>query len=286
VSLRINQNVMAANAHRNLASTSGRLGKSLEKLSSGFRINRAGDDAAGLVISETLRAQIGGLKQATRNSQDAISVVQTAEGALGEVHSMLQRIRDLAVQAGNTGANGGPSGDSVAAIQQEVAELVDAIQTISDTTAFNGTALLDGSATSLTFQVGANADETLTVALTDMGTDALGASTTASIASLASANALTSASTADVLAIVDAAIADVSTFRGTLGAAQNRLEHQITNLQVTQENLTASESRIRDVDMAAEMAEFTRNQILSQAGTAMLAQANQAPQQVLSLLQG
>jgi flagellin len=284
--MRINTNVMAANGHRNLSATNARLGKSLEKLSSGFRINRAGDDAAGLVISENLRAQIGGLKQATRNSQDAISVVQTAEGALGEVHSMLQRIRDLAVQAGNLGANGGQAGDSVAAIQAEVDELVAAIDDIASATKFNGTALLDGSATSLTFQVGANGGETLSVSLSDMTTDVLGSSTTDSVASLTSGNALTAATTSDVLDIVDAAIADVSTFRGTLGAAQNRLEHTINNLQVAQENLTASESRIRDVDMAAEMAEFTRNQILSQAGTAMLAQANSVPQGVLSLLQG
>jgi flagellin len=279
--MRINTNTMAMNGHRNLTATQGRLGKSLEKLSSGYRINRAGDDAAGLVISETLRSQIGGLKTATRNAQDAISVVQTAEGALTEVHSMLQRIRDLAVQAGNTGANGGSSGESVAAIQAEVDQLVDSIESIADQTTFNGTELLRGGGT-LTFQVGANGGETLDVARVDMQTAALGS--TGTIASLKGANALTSASTTDVLTIVDEAIGEVSSFRGDLGAAQNRLEHTVNNLQVATENLSASESRIRDVDMAAEMAQFTRNQILSQAGTAMLAQANSVPQGVLSLL--
>ena len=281
--MRINTNPMAMNGHRNLTNTQNQLGKSLEKLSSGFRINRAGDDAAGLVISENLRAQIGGLKVATRNAQDGISVVQTAEGALTEVHSMLQRIRDLAVQAGNTGANGGQAGDSVAAIQEEVDQLVSAIDDIADQTQFNGTNLLNGTS-SLTFQIGANGGETLTLTLSDMNAAALGS--TGSVASLSAANALTSSSTTDVLTIVDEAIAAVSTFRGELGATQNRLEHQINNLQVATENLAASESRIRDVDMAAEMTNFTRNQILSQAGTAMLAQANSVPQGVLSLLQG
>ena len=284
--LRINQNVMALNAHRNLGVTEGRLGKSLEKLSSGFRINRAADDAAGLVISEALRSQVGGLRVAIRNAQDGVSVVQTAEGALTEVHSMLQRIRDLAVQASNSGANGGATGTSVAAIQAEVDQLVDGIDQIANTTKFNGTNLLDGSTASIAFQVGANAGETLTVTLSDMNAAALGDGTN-SVADLKTAGALvfttgTNASTS--IAVVDAAIADVSTFRGKLGANQNRLEHAINNLSVAQENLAASESRIRDTDMAEEMAKFTRSQILQQAGTAMLAQANQVPQSVLSLL--
>jgi flagellin len=284
--VRINTNTMAMNGHRNLTATQGRLGKSLEKLSSGYRINRAGDDAAGLVISETLRSQIGGLKTATRNAQDAVSVVQTAEGALTEVHSMLQRIRDLTVQAGNTGANGGSSGESVAAIQAEVDQLVEAIDDIATQTAFNGTDLLQGGS-SLTFQVGANGGETLTLSLATMTADALGSSSSDNLTSLKStgANALTTgADVSDVLDVIDDAIGQVSEFRGELGATQNRLEHTINNLQVSTENLSASESRIRDVDMAAEMAQFTRNQILSQAGTAMLAQANSVPQGVLSLL--
>ena len=174
--MRINQNIASMNANRNLSQTSNRLGKSLEKLSSGFRINRAGDDAAGLVISENLRSQVGGLKVATRNAQDGISVVQTAEGALTEVHSMLQRARDLAVQASNTGANGGHTGSSVAAAQAELDELVGAIEQIADTTKFNGTSLMN-STNSLTFQVGANGGETVAITLADMQTAALGIDT-------------------------------------------------------------------------------------------------------------
>ncbi len=279
--MRINQNIMSYNANRNLSQTQGNLGKSLEKLSSGFRINRAGDDAAGLVISENLRAQVGGMKTAIRNAQDGVSVVQTAEGALTEVHSMLQRMRDLAVQASNSGANGGSGGSSVAAAQAEVDQLVAAVEQIADTTKFNGTSLLDNTNT-LTFQVGANGGETISIALSDMQTAALGIDTLSAAASFSSGAG--AASTA--IGTIDAAISSVSAFRGRLGATQNRLEHTVSNLQVATENLSASESRIRDADMAAEMTEFTRNQILSQAGTAMLAQANSVPQGVLSLLQG
>ena len=273
---------MAMNAHRNLSGTQNSLGKSLEKLSSGFRINRAGDDAAGLVISENLRSQVGGLKVATRNAQDGISVVQTAEGALTEVHSMLQRARDLAVQASNTGANGGHTGSSVAAAQAELDELVGAIEQIADTTKFNGTSLMN-STNSLTFQVGANGGETVAITLADMQTAALGIDTLVSGQAGDFDSGAGAASAA--IATIDAAISTVSSFRGTLGATQNRLEHTINNLQVATENLSASESRIRDVDMAQEMTNFTRNQILSQAGTAMLSQANAVPQGVLSLLQ-
>ena len=284
--MRINQNIMSYNAHRNLSQTQGNLGKSLEKLSSGFRINRAGDDAAGLVISETLRSQVGGMKTAIRNAQDGVSVMQTAEGALTEVHSMLQRVRDLAVQSSNTGANGGNSGASVAAAQAEVDQLVSAIDDIANNTKFNGTALLNGTST-LTFQVGANGGETIAITLSDMNAAALGdgTDTLAAIASAGTADFPTNGGSA-AIAIIDGAISQVSAFRGRLGATQNRLEHTINNLQVATENLSASESRIRDADMAAEMTEFTRNQILSQAGTAMLAQANSVPQGVLSLLQG
>ena len=272
--MRINQNTMAMKAHRNLSGTQNSLGKSLEKLSSGFRINRAGDDAAGLVISETLRSQVSGIKTAVRNAQDGVSVVQTAEGALTEVHSMLQRMRDLAVQASNTGANGGLGGASVAAAQAEFTELRDAIQQVASTTEFNGTSLMSGASANLTFQVGANGGETLTLATADM-----------TITSGLTINALDlTADASGAIAGIDSAIAEVSTYRGTLGATQNRLEHTINNLQVSAENLSASESRIRDVDMAQEMTNFTRNQILSQAGTAMLSQANAVPQGVLSLL--
>src|SRR4051812_15555316 len=271
--LRINQNIAAQNAYRNLSVTDSQMSKSLEKLSSGFRINRAADDAAGLSISEGLRSQVGGLKVAVRNAQDGISVVQTAEGALNEVHSMLQRMRDLAVQAANTGSNGGASATAVLAAQAEVDQLVSAIDDIASRTKFNGSSLLSGSS-SLKFQVGANSGETLSVSISSMGASAL----TISGLSLGSASA--------AITSLDAAISAVATQRGAFGAAQNRLEHTIANLSVTQENLSASESRIRDTDMAAEMTEFSKQQILMQAGTAMLAQANSVPQGVLSLLRG
>lgn len=268
--LRINNNIAAFNAYRNLSVTDGQMSKSLEKLSSGYRINRAADDAAGLAISEGLRSQIGGLKVAVRNAQDGISVVQTAEGALTETHSILQRMRDLAVQASNDGAQ---SSASKSAANAEFAELIKELDDIAGKTTFNGTKLLDGSFSG-TFQVGAMAGETLSVAVSAM---------TAAGLSLSSLDLSTAASAA--ITSVDAAIATVSTTRANLGASQNRLEHKINNLNVAVENLTASESRIRDTDMAQEMVAFTRSQILSQAGTAMLAQANQSPQSVLRLLQ-
>jgi flagellin len=274
MSLRVNTNTMAFNAYRNLSATDSTMGKSLEKLSSGLRINRAGDDAAGLVVSENLRSQVGGLKQAVRNAQDGISVVQTAEGALNEVHAMLQRMRDLAVQASNTGSNGTTA---IAAAQAEVDQLVSAIGDIASRTKFNGTSLLaTAGASSLTFQTGANSGETLSVSLKDMGVTSLGIGSL-SLASGQASTAITS---------LDTAINTVSSQRGIFGAAQNRLEHTIANLSVTQENLSASESRIRDTDMAEEMTNFSKSQILMQAGTAMLAQANSAPQGVLSLLRG
>ncbi len=271
MSLRINNNAAATNAYRNLSATDSQMTKSLEKLSSGFRINRAGDDAAGLVISEALRSQVGGLKVAFRNAQDGISLVQTAEGALTEVHAMLQRIRDLAVQA----ANGTNSDASRAAANAEAQQLVTQITQIGTTTKFNGISLLDGTAGAmgvLKIQVGANANETL-----DVTTQAV----TAPTVDLSTEAGATAAITA-----VGTSITSVSTFRGTLGAVQNRLEHTINNLSVTAENLAASESRIRDTDMAAEMTKFTKTQVLVQAGTAMLAQANSAPQNVLQLLRG
>ena len=271
--LRINQNIGAINAYRNLSATENAFGKSLEKLSSGFRINRAADDAAGLVISESLRSQIGGLKVATRNAQDGVSFVQTAEGALTEVHAMLQRMRDLAVQA----ANGSNSDAARTAAQAEVNQLGSAIADIATKTDFNGIKVLDGSAADVTFQVGANATDQLVVTLQDMTAATLGVDN-GSLDLVADATG--------ALGIIDAAITSVSSFRGELGASQNRLEHTIANLGVTVENLTASESRIRDTDMAQEMVAFTRAQILSQAGTAMLAQANASSQNVLQLLRG
>ncbi len=271
--LRINNNIAAFNAYRNLSVTDGQMSKSLEKLSSGFRINRAADDAAGLAISEGLRSQVGGLKQAVRNALDGVSVVQTAEGALTEVHSILQRVRDLSVQAANEGAN---SSTSLAAIQSEITALGSALSDIATRTDFNGTKLLDGSNTALTFHVGANATDTTAVTLTDI----------TAVATAVSGIDVTAAGGGPAgITAVDAEITTVSTARAELGASQNSLEHTINNLNVAVENLSASESRIRDTDMAQEMVAFTRSQILSQAGTAMLAQANQAPQSVLKLLQ-
>lgn len=385
MSLRINQNIDAVNSYRNLSVTQGQMSKSLEKLSSGFRINRAADDAAGLAISEGLRSQIGGLKVAVRNTQDGVSVVQTAEGALTETHSILQRMRDLAVQS----ANDSNDTNSRAAIDAESEKLKEELTRIADKTTFNNVKLLDGSFTGKEFQVGYAAGDTITVdiqggreaakiAFTDStvsgaGTfiftqaadttgpvtseaisvttesigvtntaqelaDALNADTAFKTAFSASVDGATgqvvvaatsgngsavalgagsaagttaAAGTAEAatgggfsaadlgvgslvltsqgqatsaIGVIDTAIRNVSTARANLGALQNRFEHTINNLNVTAENLSASESRIRDTDMAQEMMSFTRAQILSQAGTAMLAQANQAPQGVLSLL--
>jgi flagellin len=369
--LSVNNNIAALNAYRNLSTTQSNLSKSLEKLSSGFRINRAADDAAGLAISEGLRSQVGGLTQASRNAQDGISVVQTAEGALNEVHSVLQRLRNLAVQ----GANDSNSTNARAAITTEATSLTAELTRISASTNFNGTKLLDGSAGTLNFQVGAdgtansqigvdlstaNIANVATTLNTNSGgtafaiatptlvtgnlaftagsataTVAMGAAgsynTVAEVAaklnndsgfasgfqaSVDSTNNLVVRSTTGVavattapgtgaaagavvaggiqfdtaahaqaaISALDTQINYVSTARAGLGAMQNRLEHTINNVNVAVENLTASESRIRDTDMASEMVKFTGAQILSQAGTAMLAQANQLPQGVLKLL--
>lgn len=388
--LSINQNIAAVNSYRNLSNTQNDMSKSLEKLSSGFRINRAADDAAGLAISEGLRSQVGGLKVAARNAQDGISVVQTAEGALTEVHAILQRVRDLAVQ----GANDSNNDKARANIKTESDSLVSELDRIAKSTNFNGTNLLDGSAPALKFQVGADGDANSqisvslsganvsaisqnlsggdlsttgtsfaianiatvagvmnfttekdgvqsTVTTGDLGVagsfdsveklaealrkdqafasnftvsvnkDANGAGTGITVSAinggtLANANnatagtglaagvagtALTGGIKFDTaenaqasIKLIDAQIEKVSTARAELGANQNRLEHTIKNINVAVENLSASESRIRDTDMADEMVNFTKNQILSQAGTAMLAQANQIPQGVLSLL--
>ncbi|RYV50030.1 flagellin [Pengzhenrongella frigida] len=396
MALSINTNVAALNAYRNLNTTQNDLSKSLEKLSSGFRINRAADDAAGLAISEGMRSQIGGIKMGVRNAQDGISLVQTAEGALNETHSILQRMRDLSVQASNSGSL---NADAKTNIQTEVNQLNSELTRIADTTKFNGSRLLDGTYSSGTFQVGANAGETITVNLSGTGMSAAGLGTTAinvtgtavgattaavvnAVAGTAGTvttastggsdlataagfddlngtitvgsksldlstikyaapngttdvadrttvlqNAVTAAFGSDIasatvtgstlvvtgktpaagatasavaaasvtftqasgaseaIGIIDKAITTVSSTRSNLGAVQNRFEHTINNLNVAVENLTASESRIRDTDMASEMISFTRSQILSQAGTAMLAQAKSIPQGVLQLLQ-
>jgi flagellin len=283
--LRINNNIAAQNAYRNLSVTDGQMSKSLEKLSSGYRINRAADDAAGLSISEGLRSQIGGLKVAVRNAQDGISVVQTAEGALTETHSILQRMRDLSVQASSTGSQ---DSDARSAAQTEFAQLGQELDRIATTSAFGGQKLLDVGTSAYvgTFQVGANGSSSDQIAV-NLSTAAFGSGSTLTGFDSAGLGVgsldLMTAGTAAIDAI-DTAIKGVSTARATLGAYQNRFEHTINNLNVTVENLASSESRIRDTDMAQEMVSFTRSQILTQAGTSMLAQANQAPQNVLSLL--
>lgn len=368
--MQINTNIGALNAYRNLSATQSSMDKSLEKLSSGLRINRAADDAAGLAISEGLRSQVGGLKVAARNAQDGISVVQTAEGALGEVHSILQRLRDLSVQ----GANDSNNTEARNNIATEATQLVEELDRIAQSTNFSGTKLLDGSAGTLNFQVGAdgNAANRIAVDLSSANvaniadalttgrytrTGAVDAATTAgnwtftqgsvevtvamgsagdydNVGQVASAlnsdagfaanftasvntdgdlevlsktasSAVTVAGTgytagagaAGALAfnthaaaqssigLIDTQISAVSTARANLGAVQNRFEAAINTINVASENLTASESRIRDTDMAQEMVQFTRSQILSQAGVAMLAQAKSAPQAVLQLLQ-
>jgi flagellin len=274
MSLRIQNNVEAFNAHRNLASSTHSLGKSMERLSSGYRINRAADDAAGLAISQKLRAQIGGLQQSQRNAQDAVSLVQTAEGSLSEVHAMLQRVRDLGVQY----SNGTLSNSDKTAIESEVTQLSNEISRIGTQTKFNGINLLTGGA-AISFQIGVDDGNTIaTNARALFGTGATN-DVDATIFDFSS-----QATAGNLLASIDTAISNVSTARSEFGAVQNRLEHTLNNLSGYEENLTASESRIRDVDMASEMVKFTKYQILQQAGTSMLAQANSAPQSVLSLL--
>jgi flagellin len=277
--LRIQNNVEAFNAHRQLTGTAAKAAKAMEKLSSGYRVNRAADDAAGLAISEKMRAQIGGLAQAQRNAQDAVSLVQTGEGALNEVHSMLERVRELKIQY----SSGVLSDDDKKAIAAEVQQLGKEVSDIASKTEFNGLKLLEGQ--SFTFTVGANSADTVNIdTVTLSGTN--GVTELLDVGSAGSLDAASAAFNSLSVDDVDTMIKNVSTMRSTFGAVQNRLEHRMANLATYQENLVASESRIRDVDMAAEMVNFTKLQILQQAGTSMLAQANQAPQGVLSLLRG
>jgi flagellin len=275
--LRINQNIAALNAHRNLVATDNALSKSLERLSSGFRINRAADDAAGLAISEKLRAQVRGLAQAIRNAQDAISMIQTAEGALNEVHSMLQRMRELALQA----ANDTLSDEDRKAINRELQALREELNNVSSRTTFNGKKLLDGSE-SANFQVGPAADDSITVEFHKVDVEELGL--TEVLDDFDAEGGQTVQNAKALVTALDSALNAVSEKRGEFGAVQNRLEHTVASLGVALENMSAAESRIRDADIAQEMVQFTRNQILLQAGTAMLAQANAAPQVVLQLL--
>ncbi|MGG1877328.1 flagellin [Paenibacillus cisolokensis] len=276
--MRINHNISSYNTQRQLTFNNNASSKNLEKLSSGYRINRAADDAAGLAISEKMRNQIRGLEQASKNALDGISLIQTAEGALNETHAMLQRMAELYVQ----GANEVLTTTDAAKIDAEISQLTEQIGSIASQTQFNTKKLLDGSTTAVVFQVGANGGETITLNLQAALATSLDIAGLATLSGVAT-DAMNTTAAAN-LASVQAAINQVSAIRSDLGAVQNRLEHTINNLGTTAENLQAAESRIRDVDMAKEMSEFTKNNILQQAATAMLAQANQQPQGVLQLL--
>ncbi|WPC41074.1 flagellin [Clostridium sp. JS66] len=302
----INHNLNAMNAHRNMVANTTTAGKSMEKLSSGLRINRAGDDAAGLAISEKMRGQIKGLDQASRNAQDGISMIQTAEGGLNETHSILQRMRELATQSAND-TNVSIDRD---AIQGEINQLSSEISRIGNTTEFNTQKILNGGSNSVsaktlsaTLQIGANESQTFKVQINDMRSLALKITTTTASTSFATGatNLLTdktgtgneyalnvgsTAAAGNAITAINTAINTVSSERAKLGAYQNRLEHTINNLNTASENLSASESRIRDVDMASEMMNYTKTNVLTQAAQAMLGQANQTPNQVLQLLRG
>ena len=267
---------MAMNSHRQLGLNNNSVAKATEKLASGFRINRAGDDAAGLSISEKMRGQIRGLNMASRNAQDSISLIQTAEGALNESHAILQRMRELAVQSANDTNVTVDRGS----LQDEINQLSQELTRIANNTEFNTQKLLSGGFNG-TFHIGANEGQSISLSINSMTATSLSVAGTAaatgiSISSQASANT--------AITTINNALETVSKERSKLGAVQNRLEHTIKNLDNVSENLQASESRIRDVDMAKEMMEFTKQNILSQAATSMLAQANMAPQNVLQLL--
>ena len=269
--MRIQHNISALNTHRNLTFNNTEAGKNLEKLSSGYKVNRAGDDAAGLAISEKMRGQIRGLDMATKNAQDSISLIQTAEGALNETHAILQRMRELAVQSSN---DTNVTSDRKA-LQEEVNALSAEITRIATNTEFNTQKLLSGGFSAKKFHIGANKDQAISLTIDKMDAKTLAVSNI-SISSQGGANT--------AISTINQALETVSTERSKLGAVQNRLEHTINNLGATSENLTAAESRIRDTDMAKEMMGFTKNNILMQAAQSMLAQANQQPQGVLQLL--
>lgn len=289
--MRINNNIPALNTNRLLSINTNNLQKSLERLSSGKRINRASDDAAGLAISQKMEAQIRGLRQASRNSLDGISLIQTAEGALTEVHEMLQRMRELSVQ----GANGVYDEGDLNAIVDEIKQLTEQIEKIANDTDFNGINLLNGQDKKLYIQIGANEGQYIEIEMKELDArpESLGKtddegnlkSISALIEDLEGSETLESSFFNEAITVYNDAIEKVSSIRSKLGALQNRLEHTIRNLDNTAENLTASKSRIEDADMAEEMSEFTKLDILQQASTAMLSHANQLPQTVLQLLQ-
>ena len=267
----VQHNLTAMNTSRQLNGVTGALSKSTEKLSSGYKINRAGDDAAGLSISEKMRSQIRGLNKASSNAQDGISLIQVAEGALNETHSILQRMNELATQA----ANDTNTSTDRTALQQEVNQLTSEINRIQSTTQFNTMNLLDGTFKNKNLQVGSLSGQSIGISISNMNAQSLGVSGL-KVSSFGQAGA--------AMSKIQAAIDTVSTQRSKLGALQNRLEHTINNLDTTAENTQSAESRIRDTDMAAEMVQYSKNNILSQAGQSMLAQANQSNQGVLSLL--
>ncbi len=271
--MRINHNITAMNAYRNSVQTNERVSKTMEKLSSGQRINRAGDDAAGLAISEKMRGQIRGLSMATKNAQDGISMIQTAEGALNETHAIIQRMRELAVQS----ANDTNTGEDREKLQLEVSQLVEELDRIANTTEFNTRVLLNGDYANdgVVFHIGANKDQNVNLTFNNMKADALG---------VAEIDITNQADSNQAIETINDALETISSERAKFGAMQNRLEHTINNLRVAEENLQASESRIRDADMANEMVSLNKDKIISQAGTAMLAQANTTPQGVLQLL--
>lgn len=277
----INHNIMAINAYRNLALNYSMMNRSLERLSSGLRINRAADDPAGLAISEKMRAQIRGLEMARKNAQDGISLIQTAEGALAESHAILHRIRELAIQSANDTYL--TEGDRQA-MQEEVNGLLDELDAITGRTEFNEQKLLDGSFTDKKIHVGANAGQNISISIEAMNVATLGLEDLRADVDSMIGGILTQEGANDAIGMLDGAINKVSSQRGKLGALQNRLEHTVNNLSVMSENLTAAESRIRDVDIAKEMMTFVKYQILAQATMAMLAQANQIPMGVLQLL--
>lgn len=287
--MRIQHNITALNSYNKLNTNNNAVSKNLEKLSSGYKINRAGDDAAGLAISEKMRAQITGLETASKNAEDAVSLVQTAEGALTEVHSMLNRMVALATQSANATYNS----TNRNSMNEEVLQLQSEIDRILSTTKFNGKEIFTSAAANggaLTFQVSETgiADAQIGIKLTEMSTNTLGVdsgSVTIGGTSVTGTDPADQTNARNMIDKINCAIDMVSKVRGTFGAIQNRLEHTINNLAVSTENISAAESRIRDVDMAKEMMSYTKNNILVQSAQAMLAQANQVPQSVLQLLQ-
>ena len=273
----VQHNLTAMNANRQLGIVTNSQAKATEKLSSGYKINRAGDDAAGLSISEKMRSQIRGLNKASTNAEDGVSLIQTAEGALNETHSILQRMNELATQA----ANDTNTSTDRKAIKAELTALTSELNRIASTTQFNTMNLLDGTFTGKNLQVGALSGQKISISISGMNANKLGLAGTNGKMSIA-VSTFTDAGKA--MTKIQSAITKVSTQRSALGAIQNRLEHTIANLDTTSENTSSAESRIRDTDMADAMVEYSKNQILAQAGQSMLAQANQATQGVLSLL--